>query len=113
MKYLVSLFVLALSVNSYASESCHSEIEAHAHKTLGLNGGTTVLNGIEATDQFIKPGEDRGYLQGEIWQDKGATFDAQIYEVSISVYSASTIIYAYLMNPETCKVAAFIEVFYE
>lgn len=112
MKYFLSILLVVFSINSFAgTEGCIQEVTKTAYKAHGLSGGTTMLNRVEATKTFVKPGEDKPYLQGEIWHDKDADFTAKVYEVEITVYSALKLIYAYLVNPQTCETSSIIEVF--
>ena len=102
MKFLL-LALFTLSGQAMASNCLKAAITNHGrvHPRLGI---------VEVRYKgALLPGEDKPYMQGEIWNDKKIPLD--IYEIK-SVFMAS-FIHVALVDKKTCETKKLIEVFFE
>ena len=102
MKFLL-LALLTLSGQAMASNCLEAAISNHSkvHPRLGIV--EVKFKGV------LLPGEDKPYMQGEIWNDKKVSLD--IYEIK-SIFMAS-FVHVALVDKKTCETKKLIEVFFE
>jgi hypothetical protein len=98
---LVALFIIS---GQAMAANCISEVNADFQKQ------EPKLQVREVSQKgSLKAGEDRPYLQGEIFNNKKITLD--IYEIE-SFFMAS-FVHVALVDPSTCKVESLTEVLFE
>lgn len=100
------IFIIALMISNaaFATADCSKQVEA------AFNKSQPRMNLISVSPNGqLAPGEDRPYMQEEIWNNSKITLDVYHIEAGFMARFA----YAALVNPKTCEVKNIIEVFFQ
>lgn len=101
---LIAAALLLTTFSSFAGVDCTKNVE----KTFRKSQPKMTLNSIVLNGK-LAPGEDRPYMQQEIWNDTKSSLD--IYHVEASFMARFA--YVALVNPQNCEVKNLIEVLFE